>query len=226
MRICWNKLGEKEGKNMIKNIIFDIGNVLMKVPSIDVVRKFFKDEKDAITFSNYIFKSEFWQMMDLGKMSGLEIAEVITNKKLVDVKNYDEVIEFMTKWFTKRDVNKDTMEIGEKLKEKGYNIFILSNISKSAYEFLLNKYNFFKITDGAIISAYEGIKKPDRKFIELVLDRYGLIAEESLLIDDDETGKTIEVANDMGIKGRKVEPNDSSDVRKLLMEYGVEQKAT
>ncbi|MGN0993242.1 MAG: hypothetical protein ACI4PE_04910 [Bacilli bacterium] len=73
---------------MIKNIIFDLGNVIIQNPNIDIVKKFFKEEKDAIVFNDYIFKSEFWKMMDLGKIANLEIANIIKERKLVDVTNY------------------------------------------------------------------------------------------------------------------------------------------
>lgn len=79
---------------MIKNIIFDLGNIIVQNPNIDTVKKFFKEEKDAIIFNNYIFKSEFWKMMDLGKITNLEIADLIKQKKLVDVTDYNEIKDF------------------------------------------------------------------------------------------------------------------------------------
>lgn len=201
---------------MIKNIIFDLGNVIVQNPNIGTVKKFFKEEKDAINFNEYIFKSEFWKLMDLGKMNNLEIANVIKKEKIVNVTNYDETENFMLNWFTKCDVNDKTMEIGKRLKEKGYNIYILSNMSKATFEYFSKKYKFFTMVDGAIVSAYEGIKKPDSKIFELLLERYSLNAEECLLIDDDDTNKTLEVANSIGIYGRRVNSNDSDDVIGLL----------
>ena len=50
---------------MIKNVIFDLGNVVIPNPKMEVVKQFFKDEKDAQVFNNYIFKSKYWEMMDL-----------------------------------------------------------------------------------------------------------------------------------------------------------------
>ena len=47
--------------------------------------------------------------------------------------------------------------------------------------------------DGVVVSAYEGIKKPNPKIFEILLERYSLVAEECLLIDDDDTNKTLEV---------------------------------
>lgn len=207
---------------MIKNIIFDLGNVIVQNPNIDTVKEFFKEEKDAINFNEYIFKSEFWKLMDLGKINNLEIANVIKEEKLVDITNYDEVESFMLNWFTKCNVNFKTMEIGKRLKQKGYNIYILSNMSKATFEYFSKKYDFFTMVDGAIVSAYEGIKKPDSKIFELLLKRYSLNAEECLLIDDDDTNKTLEVANFIGINGRRVNSNDSDDVIKLLKENNIE----
>ncbi len=207
---------------MIKNIIFDLGNVIVQNPNIEIVKEFFKEEKDAINFNEYIFKSEFWKLMDLGKMNNLEIANAIKEEKLVDVTNYDEVENFMLNWFTKCNVNFKTMEIGKRLKQKGYNIYILSNMSKATFECFSKKYEFFTMVDGAIVSAYEGIKKPDSKVFELLLERYSLNAEECILIDDDDTNKTLEVANFIGINGRRVNSNDSDDVIELLKENNIE----
>lgn len=206
---------------MIKNIIFDLGNVIVQNPTINTVKAFFTEQKDAISFNDYIFKSELWKMMDLGKMNNLEIANIIKEQQLVDVKNYEEVKDFMLNWFTKCNVNDKTMEIGKELKEKGYHVYILSNMSKATFEYFSKRYEFFKIADGAIVSAYEGIKKPDSKIFELLLERYSLIAEECLLIDDDDTNKTLEVANSIGIKGRRVNANNFEDVIRLLKENNI-----
>ncbi len=206
---------------MIKNIIFDLGNVIVQNPTLNTVKDFFTEEKDAITFNDYIFKSEFWKMMDLGKITNLEIADTIKKQKLINVKNYDEIKNFMLNWFSKCAVNKDTMKIGKQLKKNGYNIYILSNMAKATFEYFSSKYDFFNIIDGAVVSAYEGIKKPDSKIFELLLERYSLIAYECLLIDDDDTNKTLEVANFIGIKGRRVNSNDANDVRKLLIENDI-----
>ena len=203
---------------MIKNIIFDLGNVIVQNPNIDLVKEFFAEDKDAIAFNDYIFKSNLWEMMDIGKMSNLEIADIIKQQKLVNVTDFNEVTSFMLNWFSKCAINIETMEIGKLLKQNGYKIYILSNIAKTTFEYFSNKYDFFKIIDGAVISGYEGVKKPDLKIFDILLARYSIIAKECLLIDDDDTNHTLEVANSIGIKGRSVKANDFKDVKKLLIE--------
>jgi len=206
---------------MIRNIIFDLGNVIVKNPTIDIVKQFFKDEDDVRKFNEYIFKSDFWKMMDLGKISNIEVANIIREKKLVNVKDYTEVEEFLLNWFSKCSVNKEVMKFGKKLKKQGYNIYILSNMAKATFEFFSSKYDFFDIANGTIISANEGIKKPDKKIFEILLNRYSLKPQECLLIDDDDTNKTLEVANSIGINGRKVKANDLEDIKMLLRENNI-----
>ena len=53
------------------------------------------------------------------------------------------------------------------------------------------------------------------------MDRYGLNADECLFIDDDDSGKNYETANRIGIKGRRIMPNQVKDVKKLLLEFNV-----
>ncbi len=206
---------------MIKNIIFDLGNVIVKNPNIDVVRQFFKDENDAQTFNEYIFKSDFWKMMDLGKISNIEVADIIREEELINIKNYTEVEEFLLNWFKKCSVNVDIMDLGKELKKHGYNIYILSNMAKETFKFFSSKYDFFDMVDGIVISANEGIKKPDKKIFEKLLNRYSLKPQESLLIDDDDTNKTLEVANCIGINGRRVKANDLEDIKLLLQENNI-----
>lgn len=206
---------------MIRNIIFDLGNVMVQNPSFDTVKAFFRNEENAINFNNYIFKSDFWKLMDLGKISNLEVSNQIKEKQLVRLSNYMEVEYFMLNWFTKCNVNNETMELGINLKQQGYNVYILSNMAKATFEYFSDKYQFFKIIDGAVVSGYEHVKKPDRRIFEVLLERYKLNPEESLLIDDDDTNKTIEVANSFGIKARRVNANDTQDVKRLLNENNI-----
>ena len=204
---------------MIKNIIFDLGNVVMPTSNkLGIVKQFFKDENDAQVFRNYIFKSKYWELMDLGKMTNKEVADAIIENKLVDVSNYEEIRDFMMKWFTKRSINEEVVKLGKKLKSNGYNIYILSNMASCTYEYIKDQDDFFSIVDGTVVSAYEKVKKPDKKIFKILLERYNLNATECLLIDDDDTNKTLEVANSIGIKGRKVLPNDVKDIKKLLEE--------
>lgn len=204
---------------MIKNIIFDLGNVIIKGSSIETLMHFTKNEKIAKELKEYIFKTEEWKLLDLGNISK---EEAIIRMQEKAPKEYSKLIkDVMDKRCKYLIVNEDTIEIAKKLKEKGYHIYVLSNMAAFTYEYF-QEIDFFKLCDGIIISAYEHLVKPDEKIFKTLLDKYHLKAEECLFIDDDDTGKSFETANRLGILGRKVKPNDSQDVLTLLKEYKIE----
>ena len=127
----------------------------------------------------------------------------------------------MHEWFKKQPINREIVEIAKKLKKNGYNLFVLSNMANLTYEYFKNE-EFFSLCTGIIISAHEHLIKPDEKVFKLLLDRYKLNAEECLFIDDDPSEENYKTANEIGIKGRRIVPNQAEDVRKLLLEFGIE----
>ena len=204
---------------MIRNIIFDLGNVIIKGSNVETLMHFTNDEKIAEDLIQYIFKTEEWKLLDLGNISKEEAIKQMQKKA---PKQYKFLIEeVMNKRCEYLVLNKDTIEIAKKLRKKGYHIYVLSNMATFTYEYF-QEIDFFKLCDGIIISAYEHLVKPDEKLFKTLLNRYHLKPEECLFIDDDDTGKSFETANKLGILGRKVKPNDSQDVLTLLAEYKIE----
>lgn len=63
--------------------------------------------------------------------------------------------------------------------------------------------------------------KPDEKVFKLLLERYKLNAEECLFIDDDPSEQNYRTANKIGMKGRRIIPNKTEDVKKLLIEHEI-----
>ena len=86
-----------------------------------------------------------------------------------------------------------------KLKEAGYGVYYLSNFFQKAEEDCEERMGFLELTDGGILSYKDKVTKPDKQIYELLLDRYGLKAEECVFLDD--TKKNIDGAGTVGIKG-------------------------
>lgn len=205
---------------MIKNIIFDLMNVIIKKDcNIKTLMHFTNDVNKAEDLQKYIYKTEEWKLLDLGNISHEQAIKDMQRKA---PKEYSELIkEVMNNRCQYFTINEGTVNIAKTLKEKGYHIYVLSNMSEYAYT-CFKDIDFFKLCDGIMISAYEHLVKPDEKIFTTLLDRYHLKSEECLFIDDDDTGRSLETANKLGILGRKVKPNDSQDVLALLEEYKVE----
>ncbi|MFX0012722.1 MAG: HAD-IA family hydrolase, partial [Candidatus Hermodarchaeota archaeon] len=70
------------------------------------------------------------------------------------------------------------------LRNLGYKTYILSNFIKETYAYIEKKYDIFHLFDGQIISGFEKAIKPEKNIYLLLLNRYQLIPEESLFIDD------------------------------------------
>lgn len=203
---------------MIKNIIFDLGGVVIKYDQRKIINTFTNNDDEIKYIFDEIFHSNEWKLMDLGLITKEEVIQNINSR---NNNKYKELTEkFLNEWYKTQVINQDVVNIAKKLKENEYNIYVLSNMATTTYEYYKNN-DFFKLCNGIVISAHEHIKKPDEKIFNILLDRYSLKAEECLFIDDDDTGKSYNVANSIGILGRKVKSNDSADINKLLKEYSI-----
>ena len=160
---------------MIKNIIFDLMNVIIKKDSnIKTIMHFTNDVNKAENVQKYIYKTEEWKLLDLGNISHEQAIKQMQGKA---PKEYSELIEKVMnhrcEYFT---VNEETVNIAKTLKEKGYHIYVLSNMSEVTYTYFKD-IDFFKLCDGIMISAYEHSVKPDEKIFMTLLDRYHLTSE-------------------------------------------------
>ena len=203
---------------MIKNIIFDLGNIIINYNQDKIINNFTIDEDEKIFIKEKIFKSPEWKLLDLGQITNNDAIEKIQKRN--DIK-YNKLINiFLHEWYKTQPINEDIVEIAKKLKERNYNIYVLSNMAKETYEYFKN-IDFFKVCNGIVISSHENVKKPDERIFNTLLTRYKLNPKECLFIDDDDTNRSYEAANKIGILGRKVEPNDKQDIIKLLKEFDI-----
>ena len=204
---------------MIKNIIFDLGNVIINYDQKRIISFFTNIEDEKKYIYDEIFHSQEWIMMDLGNMTNDEAIDTINNRKNF---KFDKLTQdFLHEWYKKQLINREIVELAKKLKENGYNLYVLSNMANLTYEYFKND-EFFSLCMGIVISAHEHIKKPDEKIFKTLLERYNLKAEECLFIDDDDTNRSYITANELGILGRRVEPNSKRDIIKLLNEFNIE----
>lgn len=109
----------------------------------------------------------------------------------------------------------------EELKEKGKKIYLLSN---AQYIFTIPEMKALKIYDyfdGIVISSTEECKKPDPKFFDIVINRYNLKKEESIMIGNDSI-TDIKGAHDSGLKSLYIHANISPEIKgELLSDYSI-----
>lgn len=197
----------------MKNIIFDIGNVLLSFQPERFLKQYY-DEKTMGDLLTIIFCSDEWLELDLGNLTIDETINIFSKRN----PHYKEEIYFILKhWTEMMTPIQENVDIAYKLKEKGYSLYILSNFHEEAIKEMYNKYPFFTIFDGGVISAYEHIMKPNPKFYQILLDRYHLNPHECLFIDDMLANVTI--ANRLGISS--IHLNYNKDLKEELMKLNI-----
>ena len=166
---------------MIKNIIFDLGNVLINFKPYEFLLRFTNDKEYIEQFISKVTRSKIWLELDRGTNT-LENARTIFLSKYPQEKDFIEL--FFDQWMDMLTPIDENIKILEELKELGYRSYILSNYIKEAFSYVSSKHSFFSLFDGQIISGIENVIKPEKAIYELLLSRYNLAPEESLFIDD------------------------------------------
>lgn len=180
---------------MIRNIIFDIGNVLLNFEPKEYVKSKIGGEKVEEIYES-IFKSEEWSMLDRGTINEEEAKTNIINRK---IENKEFVNLIFQDWYDILAPIESSVEMLRKLKEKGYKIFYLSNFHLAAFQYVTKKHDFFQLFDGGVVSYKEKLLKPEKVIYEKILDRYELEPSESIFIDD--TKENVIAAMEHGING-------------------------
>ncbi len=199
---------------MIKNIIFDLGNVLLKFKPEEFLLQFTSDKEYIKQFVTKITRSKLWLDLDRGYKS-LENAEFIFLSKYPEEKELISL--FFNHWMEMLTPIEENIRILVDLSESGYKTYILSNYIKEAFKFVKDKFDFFKLFDGQIISGEEKVIKPEKAIYKSLLRRYQLIPEESLFIDD--ILFFLKPAKKLGISTIWNRPH--TDLRKELKKFNV-----
>lgn len=181
---------------MIKNIIFDIGNVLTDWRWREFLMDQGFDEAMVERIGNATVNTPIWGELDRG---------VWTEEELMAgfVANDPEIEQEIRKGFASRagmvTIRDYACDWVRELKEQGYKVYYLSNFSESTQKDCPDALTFLPLMDGGILSYQVKMIKPDPAIYRLLLERYELEPEESIFLDD--TGENIKTANELGIHG-------------------------
>ncbi len=172
----------------IKNIVFDLGNVILDIDT-DLSKEAFKnyDLKDFDKLYTLAAQSEIFDRLEVGAINPEEFYNEF--RKLTTSNLSNEIIERCWNALI-IDYTKARINLLRTLKNK-YRTFILSNTNIIHYKFytqlLINKHDINgleSLVEKAYFSHDLGLKKPDDKIYDFVLSDSNLIAEETLFIDD------------------------------------------
>jgi len=181
---------------MIKNIVFDLGNVLISFKPSDYFDKENYPESIKTKILTDIFRSREWLMLDNGDISTQEVIDSIALRSTLKKEEILHIFNLRTEIIFPLDQN---VRILPELKKRGFKLYFLSNFPIDIFEEVKTGYYFFQYFDGGIISAEVKVSKPDKRIYEFLMEKYSLLSCECLFIDDIE--KNVSAAETLGMKG-------------------------
>ncbi len=165
---------------MIKNIVFDYGNVLIRFKPEQELRKFVSSDEEAKELRDLIYLSKPWKDNDRGNTNRESVIRQLCALYPRKSSLINKVISQCSQWLIMPEMLPGFLN---ELKEAGYHLFFLSNTNPTDYASMVGRYPILSAIPG-IASFNEGILKPDQAIFELLLKRFSLIPSECLFIDD------------------------------------------
>lgn len=167
---------------MIKNIIFDIGGVLLSYRCIKMLMSYGMEEREAENLTDIMFGDSLWREYDL---VGREKEPEIISGFMEKYPRYAEEIHWFLHHTEKMHVRRENVwELIHLLKQRGYNLYYLSNYPESMFELHTNDAGFMKDMDGGVVSYQIHKSKPDPAIYRHLLNTYRLTPGECLFFDD------------------------------------------
>ncbi len=204
---------------MYKNILFDIGNVLITVEykrAFNKLSKYMNEQTiELVTMGQDGFVKEIRDdqvLFETGKITMPEFFMKIKGKfnLKMNVEQFEDV------WCSMFSRKKDVLQFAEELSKK-YKIFLLSNTNETHINHLIDALPVFNFISGAAFSHEIGYLKPESNYYYEAMRKLEIKAEESIFIDDLELN--VNAANEAGITSLKFENlvKLKKDIEKIIL---------
>ena len=184
-----------------KNIIFDVGDVLLDYRWQQMLMDYGLDEAEAYRVGRELFDDPdgLWHEYDLGVKSQEEIIQEFEQKHPKDA----EVIRWFISHGEYMHVARPAIwKLVHQLKEAGYHLYILSNYPEILFKKHTQYADFMDDMEGMVVSYMLHVGKPERIVYQTLCDRYGLNKEECLFFDD--RAENVQGAIDFGMRAKRV----------------------
>ena len=180
----------------IRNIIFDMGNVLLKFDPYISLDYFCENEEEKEILYRELFKGPEWIMGDEGKITNGQRFELV--KQRVPAALHRKLKLLVENWDMCMKQIPGAMEFVKEAKEKGYKLYVLSNACNRFYHYFPRQYDL-NLFEAVIVSSDVKMIKPNPEIYQYIVSVYELKAEECLFIDD--VRENVEASERQGING-------------------------
>ena len=168
---------------MIKNLVFDLGNVLIEWNSEKILTYFEPEKERRQVLRQAIFESGVWHQTDKGELSLKEACEEVLTQ--LDASYHSAIKNIFYHWYEVVYVYSDLQERIRLWVAQDYRIYILSTTCEIFYHIeKAGLLPIYSLLSGYILSSEVGVIKPEAEIYHKLLKKYGLDPVESVFIDD------------------------------------------
>ncbi len=196
---------------MYKNVIFDLGGVMVDFNPKDFLLERFCDAAIEEKVYNLTFGSRTWQLLDAGLCTRHEGSQAILAAAQAENCAF-EVQEVLESWTSILHLRRRMVELVRRLKNHGYCVYYLSNIPADTLDLLIRR-GLEGVFDGGVASCEVHINKPDPRIYKLLLEKYDLVAGECIFIDDSRAN--VQTAFQLGMNSIQMKDSVDTLVRSL-----------
>ena len=196
---------------MYKNIIFDLGGVMVDFAPKDFLLDRFCNAAIEDKVYRLTFGSETWQKLDAGLCTRYEGNQAMMAAAQEEGCAF-EVQEVLENWASILRVRRRMVELVRRLKNHGYCVYYLSNIPEDILPLLMRR-GLEGVFDGGVASCDVHINKPDPRIYKILLDKYHLKAGECIFIDDNRAN--VQTAFQLGMNSIQMRESVDTLVRSL-----------
>ena len=170
---------------MIKNFIFDFGEVLVEFDTEFMTSRYVKFPEDIKTVEEVVFDRLYWDRLDEGSITDDEVRQGICSRLPLSLRRKACLV--YDNWYKNVPFIKGMPELLREIKQNGGRLYLISNISKTFaenYQTVPEIKEIFDMFDGLVFSSELRITKPDKEIFKYLLRQYNLNADECVFIDD------------------------------------------
>ena len=182
----------------MKNVVFDLGRVVFAQDPAKSTAEF----KQFFSYVSLTPMPQFWVDYDMGVLSIDQVADELAAYRGVEPAFAREMIQIA---IGKQETIAPTAALIADLKQAGYRLYVLSNMSREFIDFLREQ-EVYANFDGDVVSCEVGVVKPMPEIYDLLLERFSLEPSETIFIDD--RRENIDAAEAKGISAFHFDRND------------------
>lgn len=178
----------------VRNVIFDFGGVLVSWRPQEIIDSFYAEPELRTALRTHAFQHEDWLEMDRGTLDEPTIVRRIAARMGRPEREMRALFDHVRGALVPIE---STVELLYELREQGYGLYGLSNMSAAIFSYLDARHEFFKLFDGIVVSADVKSIKPEPAIYEQLRQRFALDFGASVFIDD--LARNVESARRLGL---------------------------